>query len=71
MELEDKVNVGGIHTRFEGHKYTKAHFDKAKEDYHIRFPFYVDANLADAFHKYNAGGTPHWILADKEGNLDI
>jgi thiol-disulfide isomerase/thioredoxin len=70
VEHGDKVNVVDIHTRFEGPEYTKAHFEKAKEDYYIRFPFYIDANLADTFQMYNAGGTPHWILVDKEGNLE-
>lgn len=70
VELGDKLNVMGIHTRFEGPEYTKADFDMAKEEYFIRFPFYMDANLTDTLHKYQAGGTPHWILVDKDGNLD-
>ena len=69
VENGDNINVVGIHTRFEGPAYTKADFDKAREEYFIRFPFYVDANLAETFDKYQAGGTPHWVLVDKNGIL--
>uniref|UniRef100_UPI003A9480E4 TlpA family protein disulfide reductase n=1 Tax=Gelidibacter japonicus TaxID=1962232 RepID=UPI003A9480E4 len=70
VENGNKVNVLGIHTRFEGPEYTKSDFDMAKLEYHIRFPFYIDQNMAETFHKYLAGGTPHWILIDKEGKLE-
>lgn len=69
VEHRDKINLIGIHTRFEGPEYLLEDFQKAKEDYYIRFPFYKDANLAEMFHKYQAGGTPHWLLLDAEGNL--
>ena len=69
VENGDNVNVIGIHTRFEGPEYVLEDFKKVKEDYYVRFPFYKDANLAETFHLYQAGGTPHWLLLDKEGDL--
>lgn len=69
VEKGNKVEVIGIHTRFEGPDYVLEDFQKAKEDYYIRFPFFKDANLAETFHKFQAGGTPHWLLLDANGNL--
>ncbi|MCB0485434.1 MAG: TlpA disulfide reductase family protein [Flavobacteriaceae bacterium] len=68
-ENGERINVIGIHTRFEGPEYKIEDFKKAKDDYYIRFPFYKDADLAETFHLYRAGGTPHWILLDAGGNL--
>lgn len=68
-EHEDAMNVIGIHTRFEGPEREEEDFIKAKEDYYIRFPFYRDANLSATFHRYLAGGTPHWLLLDEKGIL--
>jgi len=70
FEHGEKMNVVGIHTRFEGPDYVLEDFKKAKEQYYIRFPFYKDANESASFQKYQAGGTPHWMLADKDGNLE-
>ncbi len=69
-ENEDNINVVGIHTRFEGPEYRLEDFQKAKEDYYIRFPFYKDDGQANTFNKYLARGTPHWILVNAEGNLE-
>ncbi|KAA2217386.1 TlpA family protein disulfide reductase [Maribacter flavus] len=69
VENGEHIKVLGIHTRFEGPEYEVSDFEKAKEDYYIRFPFFKDANLAETFHSYEAGGTPHWILLDSEGKL--
>lgn len=71
VENGEKVNVVGIHTRFEGPEYGLQDFEKLKEEYYVRFPFFKDANLAETFHKYRAGGTPHWLLLDKDGNLKL
>ena len=69
-ENGESVNVIGIHTRFEGPEYTLEDFQKVKEDYYIRFPFYKDNGQANTFHKYEAGGTPHWILVNTEGEME-
>ena len=66
-EKGDKLNVLGIHTNFEGIDFDRDKFAKAKEKYHIRFPFYKDENYDTTFLDYGAGGTPHWILLDQEG----
>jgi NAD(P)H-dependent FMN reductase/peroxiredoxin len=65
---EDKgVQVLGIHTRFEGKAFTHEELKAAKEEYHIRFPFYQDKEYAQTFWKYKAAGTPHWVLLDENG----
>ena len=63
------INVVGIHTRFEGRVYTDEELKTAKDEFHIRFPYYRDVPPATTFNNYEAGGTPHWVLLDKEGNL--
>ena len=69
-EKGEKLNVVGIHTRFEGQEYSLEDFKEAKEKYHIRFPIYKDAGQANTFKTYQAGGTPHWVLVDAKGNLE-
>ena len=69
VEHADTITVIGIHTRFEGPEYTLDDFQKAKEAYYIRWPFYKDDGQANTFYKYKAGGTPHWILLNAEGEL--
>lgn len=68
-ENNDTINVIGIHTNFEGVDFKKEKFEKAKEEFFIRFPFYKDFNYDTTFLNYGAGGTPHWILVDKEGSV--
>ncbi|MDY8136232.1 TlpA disulfide reductase family protein [Aquimarina sp. 2201CG5-10] len=68
-EKSDLINVLGIHTNFEGVDFTKEQFISAKNEYYIRFPFYKDANYNTTFLDYGAGGTPHWVLVDKNGNV--
>jgi len=65
-----KINVLGIHTNFEGIDFSLNQFEKAKEELYIRFPFYKDKNYDTTFLNYGAGGTPHWILVDREGKVD-
>jgi thiol-disulfide isomerase/thioredoxin len=68
VEHGEKINVFGIHTNFEGIDYTDEELIKAKETYYIRFPYFRDFNFNTTFINYEAGGTPHWILTDKELN---
>jgi len=63
------INVLGIHTNFEAIDFPSEKFEKAKIDYHIRFPFFIDKNYDTTFLNYGAGGTPHWILVEKNGNV--
>jgi peroxiredoxin len=68
-ENGDKLQVVGIHTNFEGVDFKLARFEKAQEEFYIRFPFYKDYNFNTTFLDYQAGGTPHWILVDKQGKI--
>ena len=69
-ELKEKINVIGIHTNFEGIDFSLSQFEKAREDFYFRFPFYKDRNYDTTFLNYGAGGTPHWILVDKRGHVE-
>ena len=69
LEKSEEIKVIGIHTNFEGIAFTNEQFDKAKEDFFIRFPFYKDKNYDTTFLNYGAGGTPHWILVNSEGKV--
>ena len=61
------LNVLGIHSNFNGADFSKEEFQKAKEDFYIRFPLFRDVNFDTTFLNFGAGGSPHWILLDKEG----
>ncbi len=63
------LNVMGIHTNFEGIDFPTDRFKQAREEFYIRFPFFRDKNYDTTFLNYGAGGTPHWILVDKEGDV--
>ena len=64
-EMGDQMQVLGIHTNFESLNIPREKFAKAREDFAIRFPFFKDKNYDTTFLNYGAGGTPHWILVDK------
>ena len=61
--------LGFIHN-FEGIDFAQERFEKAKEEFYIRFPFFKDKNYDTTFLNYGAGGTPHWILVDKNGIVE-
>ena len=63
------VNVIGIHSRFEGKEYSNEELQAAKDEFYIRFPYYGDKNSNDTFKVFEAGGTPHWLLLNKEGEI--
>jgi len=67
VENGDQLNIVGIHTNFEGIDFPTERFEKAKQDFYIRFPFFKDKNYDTTFLNYGAGGTPHWILVDENG----
>lgn len=66
-ENQDKLSVIGIHTHFEGPEKTIDELKQAKDELYIRFPYFKDSGFAETFHTYEAGGTPHWIIVDKNG----
>ncbi|MFT4535353.1 MAG: thiol-disulfide isomerase/thioredoxin [Saprospiraceae bacterium] len=69
FEKGGEMEVIGIHTNFEGLDFTKEKFAEAKTEFLIRFPFYKDKNYDTTFLNYGAGGTPHWILIDENGDV--
>lgn len=69
-ERGDELPVIGIHTNYQAFKYKVSDFEKAREEFYIRFPFFSDYNYDTTFLKYGAGGTPHWLLVDKNSILD-
>jgi thiol-disulfide isomerase/thioredoxin len=66
-EKGEEINVLGIHTNFEGIDFPLERFERAREEFYIRFPFFKDRNYDTTFLDYGAGGTPHWLLVDSEG----
>ena len=64
-----KINVLGIHSNFEGPEYTNGEIIEHLKSLHVRFSVFRDSGLATTFHDYLAGGTPHWILVNKDGEV--
>lgn len=69
FENVENLNVIGIHSNFDGVDFTLEKFQKAKDDFFMRFDFFKDKNFDTTFLDYGAGGTPHWLLIDENGNL--
>lgn len=69
-ENGENINVIGIHSDFERVDLPLKKFEEAKEEFYIRFPFFKDKNHHTTFINYGAGGTPHWILVNKEGKVE-
>jgi hypothetical protein len=70
IEYKDKINVLGIHTNFEGVDFTDEQLVGCKSEFYINFPYFRDKNFNTTFINYGAGGTPHWILINKNKKLD-
>lgn len=68
-EHGDKINVLGIHSNFEGPEYSDEDLVSTLKSLHARFPFFRDAGFATTFHDYQAAGTPHWVLVNKDGRV--
>ncbi|MEL6526343.1 MAG: TlpA disulfide reductase family protein [Chloroflexota bacterium] len=64
-----EVAVVGIHTNFEGLPHEKPAVLDALQAHDIQFPVFYDDGHA-TYTAYEAGGTPHWILLDEEGNIE-
>ncbi len=70
VDKGNKINIIGIHSNFEGSEYTTEDFETVKKEFYVRFPLYKDNNNLNTFRAYQAGGTPHWILLNKEGKIE-
>ena len=68
-EHGDKISVLGIHSNFEGPEYSDDEIVNTLNSLYVRFPFYRDSGFATTFHDYQAAGTPHWILVNKDGEV--
>ena len=68
FENGENLNVLGIHTNADQCEYTCTQFKQAQDDLYIRFPFNKD-HQNQTYLSYGAGGTPHWILTDKNGKV--
>lgn len=66
-EKGDQMAVIGIHSGYSSRKFSLEKFEQAKKDFHIRFPFFSDFNYDTTGLRFGSGGTPHWILVDKNG----
>ncbi len=56
----------GIHTRFEGPKYSLGQIKEIRQLLKIDYPFFVDQGMK-TYATYEAEGTPHWTLLDATG----
>ena len=63
-ENGDRMHVMGIHTFSPGIQYAAEEFEEARESFYIRFPFFMDDPERTTYQRYEALGTPHWILTD-------
>jgi peroxiredoxin len=68
-EHGDTINVLGIHSNFEGPEYSNDEIIATLKSLHVKFPFFKDAGFATTFHDYQAAGTPHWVLVNKDGTI--
>lgn len=68
-EHNDEINVVGIHSNFEGREYTDKEIAAHLKALYVRFPVFRDSGLATTFYDYQAGGTPHWVLVNKNGQV--
>ena len=69
IEFKDEINVVGIHTNFEGVDFSNQELIDCKAEFYINFEYFRDANYNTTFLDYQAGGTPHWIITDKDLNV--
>ena len=64
-----EIQVIGIHTRFAGPEFDNEVLRSLKDEFHLRFPYYRDEEPAKTAWRYDAGGTPHWILVNAAGKV--
>lgn len=68
-EHKSKINVLGIHSNFEGPEFSNEDIINTLNSLYVRFSVFKDLGLATTFHNYQAAGTPHWILVDKDSKV--
>lgn len=69
LEFKGQINVVGVHTNFEGVDFSDQELIDCKSEFYINFEYFRDANYNTTFLDYQAGGTPHWIITDKDLNV--
>ncbi len=62
------LNVVAIHTTFGKEAATKEDIINIFTSKELPFPIYFDIEKSN-YEKFECGGTPHWILMDKNGNV--
>ena len=63
-----QLQIVGIHTHFEGMKYSLHQIHEVELYFKLDYPIYVDQEMA-TYELFRAEGTPHWILIDAEGKI--
>lgn len=63
------IQVLGIHTRFDGPMYSDEEILASNAEFYVRFPVFRDKDFARTYFRYEALGTPHWVLVDGEGKV--
>lgn len=66
---QNEINFLGVHTNHEGVDFSKEEIQKFQLEFKIEFLLYKDKNYNDFYYKYNAAGTPHWFIFNKELKL--
>ena len=63
------LQILGIHTRFEGREYPAEQIQLNLNRLKVDFPVVVDQGH-ETWSAYDAGGTPHWVLINKNGEIE-
>ena len=63
-----ELQLVAIHTHFERSKHTPEQIRKAADQMGVNYPVFLDKGVETAT-VFQAEGTPHWVLAGKEGEL--
>lgn len=66
LRVHPTLQVVGIHTRFEGPKYSAGQIGEMQQLYKIAYPFWIDLGMK-TYERYEAEGTPHWTLIRADG----
>jgi thiol-disulfide isomerase/thioredoxin len=62
------LQIVGLHTHFEGMKYSMHQIHEVELFFKLDYPIYVDQEMA-TYELFKAEGTPHWVLIDEEGKI--
>jgi thiol-disulfide isomerase/thioredoxin len=64
-----KLKILGIHTSFEGREFSAAQIQANVDHLKVDFPVVADQGH-QTWSAYEAGGTPHWILINTNGEIE-